>query len=183
MCTLQCQLTVCAALSGFFRLTYNDSMPWPYQHARDWSITRMASCKEIIMPTAEVGQPPPYCSWYGITCCRQTDVTVGVCSAVHAVANLTLQAQNLNSSYSDPLMDALERLHACGLMVLDLESNELTGGGQAVGCLPMARLLPKGMWRGLSGKRHVFTHTQWCMHAHQMHNVPMQLCHMPIPLP
>jgi hypothetical protein len=47
---------------------------------------------------------------------------------VNGVASLAIKADNVNGSFSNPsLMDATEQLHACGMVGLNLESNDISG--------------------------------------------------------
>ncbi|KIZ00889.1 hypothetical protein MNEG_7071 [Monoraphidium neglectum] len=124
VCTLACQRATCDALSTFFRLTYNASSPW--QHAQSWMVTRSFPCTRIIQSSR--AKQPPYCRWWGITCCDPTAFAAGECWAVNGMANLSITADNVNGSFSNPsLMDATEQLHACGMVGLNLESNDMSG--------------------------------------------------------
>lgn len=126
VCTLPCQRATCDALAAFFRLTFNESSPW--HRPETWEVIKTVPCSRIIPSSGSGGQPPAYCKWYGITCCDPQASGAGLCGPVHSLANLTLTADSLNGSYSNPaVMDALEQLHACGMVVLDLESNDMSG--------------------------------------------------------
>jgi hypothetical protein len=66
--------------------------------------------------------------WYGVTCCSTGGMASRRCSALHSATGVVLKADNVNGSLSDlAFMDAVEQLHACGLTVLDLESNDIGG--------------------------------------------------------
>jgi hypothetical protein len=120
-CALPCQLATCGALSAFYRASNNASSPWKHP----WEPLKSQTCAQLV-PRA--GSPPSYCSWHGVRCCAPADLAAGRCWAVNAVANLTLKAASINGSISDPaLMDAVEQLHACGLVGLDIESNDISG--------------------------------------------------------
>lgn len=130
VCTPQCQRAVCEALAGFFRATYNETNPWDFPGK--WIETLTRPCSELVpaVPgvTTAASPPPPYCSWRGVACCGSAAAAAGACGPVHGVANLTVRADNLNGSVSDPrLIGAVEQLHACGLRGFNLESNELSG--------------------------------------------------------
>jgi hypothetical protein len=127
VCTLPCQRRTCEHLAAFFRLTNNETQPW--HSAGTWEVTRKSPCASIVAAgAAAAGRPPPYCSWLGVACCDVRGVAAGLCGVVHAAANLSIRADNVNGSVSDPaLMDAIEGLHACGLVGLDLESNDVAG--------------------------------------------------------
>jgi hypothetical protein len=122
---LDCQRATCEALAAFLRLTFNASNPW--QHDETWNVTRSRPCSAIV-PRGAGAAPPAYCRWYGIACCDPAGLAAGACRAVHSVAVINITADSLNGSYSDPpLMDALELLHACGMVGLNLESNDMSG--------------------------------------------------------
>lgn len=128
-CKLPCQRVTCEALGTFFRLTFNKSLPW--EQPQTWNITLVQPCEKII-PARVPGQQPPrrpaYCSWYGISCCSPAEKAAGSCPIVDGVANISLASDSVNGSLSDgAFMDALEQLHACGLVGLDLEANDMSG--------------------------------------------------------
>ncbi|KAI8472451.1 MAG: hypothetical protein J3K34DRAFT_519781 [Monoraphidium minutum] len=127
VCTLACQRATCDALGAFFLLSYNESQPW--QRGEDWLITRRTPCSGIVgEAAARAGRPPAYCAWRGVSCCTPAAAAARACASVHGVANITITADSVNGSYSDPkLMDAFERLHACGMTGLNLESNDMSG--------------------------------------------------------
>ncbi|KAI8476209.1 MAG: hypothetical protein J3K34DRAFT_271511 [Monoraphidium minutum] len=127
VCTLPCQRATCGALAAFFRHTFNESKPWT-RALSTWQVVVSLPCERIVPAAAAVGAPPAYCKWQGVRCCKPADVGAGACGAVHSVLGITLQADNVNGSLSDPgLMDAVEALHACGLRELDVESNDVGG--------------------------------------------------------
>jgi hypothetical protein len=140
VCTLPCQRATCQALAEFFRITYNASQPW--HHPQTWEALRGAPCAALVpAAAAAAGRPPAYCRLRGVTCCAPAGVKEGLCGVVHAVANLTLNAEHINGSLSNlALMDAFETLHACGMEGLNLEQNDVSGS-----------LLPR--WGRLTGLR------------------------------
>jgi len=150
VCTLQCQRTVCNALAGFFRLSYNESMPW--NDITGWETTQTLGCERLITPAADTR--PVYCSgWPGLACCAPQDAAAGKCGVVNSVANISLAVNQVNVSASEPgLFDALEQLHACGLVVLDLEANEMSGElSERFGRLTDLRVLNLGASREPGG--------------------------------
>jgi len=128
LCAYPCQRSTCDGLAAFFAATYNDTIPWEERHSKGWIGFKETTCAQLLPRTAAAAAPPPYCSWFGVRCCRPEDLAARRCWAVHSVVNITINAENVNGSTSDPkLLDALEQLHACGLTGLNLESNEITG--------------------------------------------------------
>ena len=132
-CAAPCQRAVCDALALFFKSGYNASFPW--NSIKGWETTRTLGCERIVaMPSpgggggGGGGMRPAYCSWPGLACCTPAEAAAGRCRVVNAVANVSMPVNQYNASASDPgMLSALERLHACGLVVIDLEANELSG--------------------------------------------------------
>jgi hypothetical protein len=126
VCTVPCQRATCGALAAFFKHSFNASMPW--DKPETWMVTQRTPCSTLIPAAAPANAAPPYCKWYGVTCCAPAAVAAGECAGVHAVANITMKADTVNGSYSNPeLMGAVEQLHVCGLHVLNLDSNDMSG--------------------------------------------------------
>jgi hypothetical protein len=147
-CTLPCQRATCGALSEFFRITYNDSIPW--NNVTGWELLGSVGCGRLVTPAAAAR--PAYCGWPGLFCCEPRHVELGQCAIVNAIANITMPVDQVNVSLSNPgFLDALEQLHSCGLVVLNLEANELTGRiSPRFGALHNLRVLDIGA-RGRSG--------------------------------
>jgi hypothetical protein len=124
VCTLPCQVAVCGALAAFYNDTFNTSAPW--FNSAGWELITSLGCGRLVTP--EAAARPVYCGWTGIACCTPAAVAQGLCSVVNAVANLSLPVNQLNGSVSTPaILDAFEALHACGMVVLDLEANDISG--------------------------------------------------------
>lgn len=122
-CAQACQLATCTALADIYKLTYNASKPWREQ--RGWETTRSRSCRQLV---AARGSAPPYCGWYGISCCEPASLAARSCAAVHAVTGVHVVVNALNASVSDSrLVSSLRQLHACGLTRLALQGNDLSG--------------------------------------------------------
>lgn len=129
ICTESCQSAICAALSSFFKSTFNESRrgvatkSWAIQTG--WNLTRTQSCKQILSARSS---RPSYCSWYGVTCCAQEAIAEQQCKAVHSVAELKMQVNGINGSVDDPaVMQSMLQLHACGLTRLVLQGNDMSG--------------------------------------------------------
>jgi hypothetical protein len=117
-------VAVCDALTALFGATYNASFPW--FNSAGWELTASLGCGRLVTPAAAAR--PVYCGWTGIACCTPAAVAQGLCSVVNAVANLSMPVNQLNASVSSPVMlDVFEALHACGMVVLDLEANDISG--------------------------------------------------------
>jgi hypothetical protein len=124
VCALPCQRVICGALSDFLAITYNASLPW--NNVTGWELTTTLGCGRLVTPAAAAR--PPFCGWPGLACCEPRQAALGHCSVINAVANITMPVDQVNVSLSNAgFLDTLEQLHACGLVVLDLEANELTG--------------------------------------------------------
>jgi len=123
-CGLQCQKYLCEVLSVFYRSSFNSSEPWDNQEG--WQLTTSMPCSRIVGDQPR--RRPSYCSWFGITCCTPEFVALGNCSVVNTVSALRLPVNKLNVSLSDEdFVTSIQQLHACGLTVLDLEANQLSG--------------------------------------------------------
>ena len=91
-------------------------------------------CSEYI---SEPSTPPRYCrGWYGVTCCADPAAPRVMsslllspqCLFAHAPANMTIRLNRINGSISDPAVwRPLLTLHECGMRVLNLESNKISG--------------------------------------------------------
>lgn len=129
-CSSACQLHVCEALGRFYQVSNNVSDPWDNEDG--WQLTIQTPCTQLIRRTASQAATAAgaavYCSWYGVNCCTAPAVASGNCTVMNAVAGIELQMNNLNASLQDPaLLEAIGKLHACGLTVLNLEANNLSG--------------------------------------------------------
>ncbi|KAF8059749.1 CSN6 [Scenedesmus sp. PABB004] len=121
VCTAPCQLAVCEALAAFHRATFNASAPWA--HTAGWEASRGTPCEAIVSRDPGDASGGHYCSWPGVSCCASP-----ACGALHAVRGLDLQVNGLNGSVDNAdFVDALLRLHACGLTKLQAQGNELSG--------------------------------------------------------
>ncbi|KIZ04553.1 hypothetical protein MNEG_3403 [Monoraphidium neglectum] len=122
---------LCESLGVFFNASYNASNPW--NDTTGWELTQTLGCARLVTPAAAAR--PAYCQWPGIACCGPADAAAGRCKVVHAIANLSLAVNQVNCSVSDPrFLGVLDQLHACGMVVLNLEANEIGGA------LPQGRL-------------------------------------------
>jgi hypothetical protein len=131
VCTIPCQRALCESLGVFFNASYNASNPW--NDTTGWELTQTLGCARLVTPAAAAR--PAYCQWPGIACCGPADAAAGRCKVVHAIANLSLAVNQVNCSVSDPrFLGVLDQLHACGMVVLNLEANEIGGA------LPRGRL-------------------------------------------
>lgn len=132
-CALACQRAVCGGLAAFFRRSYNASSPW--NDPGPWMETLSRPCSSLIPDTsrgragAGAGAiEPPYCRWPGVACCGAAAAAAGACWPLHGVEKLSIRADKVNGSTSDPeLMAGVEQLHACGLRSFVVESNDMSG--------------------------------------------------------
>lgn len=143
VCQQQCQLHICEQLAAFYKVSTNVSDPWDEE--RGWQVTNTQPCQRLV--TAKSRQPP-YCSWHGITCCAPADVAQGSCSTVHTVWVIELPLNNLNVSVDNAeWLATIQHLHDCGLTVLSLEANQLSGNmSGAWGNLLNLKVLNLGMY-------------------------------------
>jgi hypothetical protein len=122
VCGRACQLHLCQALADFYRLSNNVTDPWDDESG--WETTASVPCEQLV---GARGRPRAvYCSWFGITCCTPAGITAGNCSAVNAIGGLVLPINNMNVSMANTSwLGAIQRLHGCGLTVLNIEANNL----------------------------------------------------------
>lgn len=130
-CTQPCQLRLCQALADLYHATNNLTDPWDYDYG--WDQTVQTPCKQLMAAAANStagggAAMPAYCKWHGVTCCDRTKAADGRCYLLNSVAALNLAINNLNGSIESPEMfGSLKTLHDCGLIILDLESNNIIG--------------------------------------------------------
>lgn len=122
VCGRTCQLHLCQALADFYRLSNNLTDPWDDE--RGWETTATVPCQQLV---GAGGRPRAvYCDWFGITCCTPAGIAAGNCSAVNAIGGLALPINNMNASMANTSwLGAIQRLHGCGLTVLNIEANNL----------------------------------------------------------
>lgn len=108
-----------------YRASNNISDPWDEEHG--WEDTTTQSCQQLLSSPAQNGQPA-YCQWHGVSCCSAQDAAQGNCYLLNSVVGVNAAMNNLNVSLEDPvLLKALKVLHGCGLLMLDMESNNIVG--------------------------------------------------------
>eukprot|EP00878_Enallax_costatus_P012841 GHUV01013409.1.p1 GENE.GHUV01013409.1~~GHUV01013409.1.p1 ORF type:complete len:602 (+),score=76.08 GHUV01013409.1:316-2121(+) len=124
-CGRQCQTHLCDVLSQIYKVSNNASDPW--DNEQGWQQTATAACASLVAKTAEQG-PAVYCSWFGVLCCTSAAVAAGNCTILNTVSGLNMPMNNLNVSLANPqFVSAIQQLHDCGLTVLNLEANNLSG--------------------------------------------------------
>lgn len=124
-CSPACQLNLCRSLARVYAISNNASDPWDNEDG--WADTATRSCEQLAAARPR-GGPPLYCDWWGITCCDGELLEAGNCTTLGAVYAIELPINNLNVSMADGhLVDAMTRIHGCGLTVLNLEANNIAG--------------------------------------------------------
>jgi hypothetical protein len=150
-CGRQCQLAICDALADFYHYsqptTASSSTTW--NATEGWETARGRSCLDRV--EAYTGPGAAYCGQRAVRgvpelkahfpqleCCNGTsylleDVEVS-CLFPYAPANLTMKSNSVNGSLTphpgDPrglFGQSITTLMNCGLMVLDLTSNDISG--------------------------------------------------------
>lgn len=126
LCGRTCQAYVCGALSQLYKASNNLSDPWDNENG--WQLTTTTTCASLMAQLGSPQQAAVYCSWFGVVCCTPAAAAAGNCTIVNAVSGLVLPMNNLNVSLGDSMfVTAIQQLHACGLTVLNLEANNLSG--------------------------------------------------------
>lgn len=125
-CGRQCQTHICEVLTQFYRVSNNVSDPWDNEDG--WQRTTTTPCTVLVAGTGRPQQAATYCSWFGVMCCTPAAVAVGNCTIIDTVAGLNMPMNNLNVSLGNQqFIAAIQQLHDCGMTVLDLEANNLSG--------------------------------------------------------
>lgn len=130
-CALECQQRLCSSLSSFFRGLNGSS----WNNNRGWEVAARCAASAAAAAGADPARPPPYCGWYGITCCNRTEHArpknssdPPPCPVLGGVFAVQLPFNNLTRQLASPEVEgALLQLSACGLQRLELPSNQLTG--------------------------------------------------------
>lgn len=124
-CTRQCQLRICKALVDFYRVANNASDPWDEEEG--WVDSETQSCEQLLSRPGPQGLPA-YCRWHGVQCCDAAHAADEQCYLLGSVRGVNQAMNNVNVSLSDPtLLRSLKTLHACGLTIFDVESNNVAG--------------------------------------------------------
>lgn len=124
-CGRQCQTHLCNALAQVFRASNNVSDPW--DNSKGWKLTATESCTALVAEAAHQ-TPAVYCSWFGVLCCTPAAIAAGNCTILDTVSALSMPMNNMNVSLENSeFMSAIQQLHDCGLTVLNLEANNLSG--------------------------------------------------------